>query len=286
MEKSKVILTILAGLLMMFAESSLAQTPNQYQFIPPNASNNKPAESSQPSMQMGETPIPPSQDNGKQTVTIGPLQIELEAPPAVESTEIFEFMSQGQRPGIRVSIPSANAVDVAKSWKKYLKDFGAKPKMYGSEFLSKEAYIDGLSENTVDIYSMVQPHPEGTLLKVFFDLGEEKGYLASPTNAEKYEVGLAMIRDFAITESYKAVSEELETEEKTLYQMDKARQKLQAEYDQLVKDIENYKQAINKAETDIEQNSLIQEDRNKMTHEQIQKVEQLKYNLHSIRSQQ
>ncbi|MFK7907145.1 MAG: hypothetical protein AB8B69_18560 [Chitinophagales bacterium] len=265
----------------------MAQTSNQYQFIPPDANTGEqPTQEASPSQMQAETPLSLQQDDGRQTVTIGPLQIELAAPPAVEATEVFEFMSQGQRPGIRVSIPGADANDVTKSWKKYLKNFGAKPKMFGSEFLSKEAYIDGLGEGTVDIYSMIQPHPTGTLLKVFFDMGEEKGYLSSPVNVEQYEVGLAMLKDFAITESFKAVNEDLEAEEKTLYQMNKARQKLQDEYDQLVKDIENYTQAIQKAETDIEQNTLIQEERNKLTHEQIQKVEQLKYNLHSIRSQQ
>lgn len=291
MKKSKVVLTIFAGLLFLFAELAMAQPANQYRFIPPDENNNNNTNQPASPPQMGETPMTinqeqPIQNDGKQTVTIGPLQLELDTPPVVESTEIFEFMSQGQRPGIRVSVPGADANDVAKSWKKYLKDFGAKPKMYGSEFLSKEAYIDGLSEGTVDIYSTIQPYPSGTLLKVFFDLGEEAGYLSGANDAQKYNVGLAMVQDFAITESYKAVSEELESEEKTLYQMDKARQKLQAEYEQLLKDIENYKQAIIKAETDIEQNSLIQEDKNKLTKEQIQKVEQLKYNLHSIRSQQ
>lgn len=292
MEKSKVILNLIVGLLFLFAEVINAQPQHQYQFIPPDANKNTNVQPSN-NMNMGEMPMQmeqPQQDNpqnpGTQTVTIGPLQIELAPPPMVETTEIFEFMSQGQKPGIRVSIPGADANDVTKSWKKYLKDFGAKPKMYGSEFLSKEAYIDGLSEGTVDIYSTVQPYPSGTLLKVFFDLGEEKGYLTGSNDPKQYDVGLSMVRDFAITESYKAVSEDLEEEEKVLYQMDKQRQKLQAEYEQLIKDIENYRQAISKAETDIEQNTLIQEDRNKLTKEQIQKVEQLKYNLHSIRSQQ
>jgi len=287
MEKSKVILTIVIGLFMVFGTNIMAQTSNQYQFIPPNSNTSEQPSQATPEPQMqSETPLSLQQDDGRQTVTIGPLQVELAAPPAVEATEVFEFMSQGQRPGIRVSIPGADANNVTKSWKKYLKNFGAKPKMFGSEFLSKEAYIDGLGEGTVDIYSMIQPYPTGTLLKVFFDMGEEKGYLSSPVSAEQYEVGLAMLKDFAITESFKAVNEDLEAEEKTLYQMNKARQKLQDEYDQLVKDIENYTRATQKAETDIEQNTLIQEERNKLTHEQIQKVEQLKYNLHSIRSQQ
>ncbi len=290
MRKSKVILAAIFGWSILFAPIIFAQN-NSYQFVSPEENSNMNTntgeninnfDSEQPQMIDEAAPI----EDGKQIVNIGPIQVKLDIPPAVETTEVFEFMSQGQRPGIRISIPKADANDVTKSWKKYLKNFGAKPKMYGSEFLSKEAYIDGLSENTLDIYSTIQPYPEGTLLKVFMDMGKESGYLSSPSNAEQYDIALALLKDFAITESFKAIDEELEQEEKLLYQMDRERQKLQTEYEQLIKDIENYKQAIQKAETDIEQNSLIQEDRNKLTHKQIQKVEQLKYDLHSIRSQQ
>lgn len=290
MRKSKVILAAIFGWSILFTPIIFAQN-SSYQFVPPEENSNMNTNTGANAQNLGaEQPEmideSTSMDNGKEVVNIGPIQVELDTPPVVETTEIFEFMSQGQRPGIRISIPKADANDVTKSWKKYLKNFGAKPKMYGSEFLSKEAYIDGLSENTLDIFSTIQPYPEGTLLKVFINMGEETGYLSSPSNPVQYDKALALLKDFAITESFKAIDEELEQEEKQLYQMDRERQKLQAQYEQLIKDIENYKQAIQKAETDIEQNSLIQEDRNKITHKQIQKVEQLKYDLHSIRSQQ
>lgn len=198
----------------------------------------------------------------------------------VEVNEVFEYMSKGQKPGLRVNIPNGDPLAIGKKWKEYLKNFGGKIKAVKGEFLSDNAVIPELSDNTVDIYSKIEAYPGGVFLKTFTDLGN--GYVSAKIDQAKYNTIASIMRDFANGEAAISLQTALKREETKLLQMDEERQVLKQSAIELNKEIASYKNLINQKENMLKKNKELLLLKNRTTKEQIGKVEELKQDLNAV----
>ena len=86
--------------------------------------------------------------------------------------EIREYMSQGEQTGFQAAIVNVDPSDVESGWKKFMKKHKAKVKSSRKsvEIFADNAVMKEVSDNTVDVYSIVRPASYGTELLVFVDL--------------------------------------------------------------------------------------------------------------------
>ena len=87
-------------------------------------------------------------------------------------TEVVENMSIGQHNAVILNLPyDVKFVDTV--WKDYLKTFKGKSRKVkkSDEVFTDDASISYISNNTVDIYSVVLKSGEGAQLKMWMDLG-------------------------------------------------------------------------------------------------------------------
>lgn len=208
------------------------------------------------------------------------LVLQLNNPPVIEVKEIVDFMSQGKRPGIQATIPTANATVVMSNWKKFLKTFGKRHKHRINEIFSDDMLISSISENTFDMYSSLEPYPGGVFLQVFVDLGG--AFLSSKKHTQEQEVLLNILKDFAITESVRAIEKNLKIEEKRLLQLDSERETLKIDEINLMEQLKKYQEAVEKIEAGINLNRKLQQRKNIETEKQIHDIEQLRFNLKSV----
>lgn len=206
--------------------------------------------------------------------------IKLKDSPKIEVVEIVEYMSQGQRPGLKVLIPVGNATLIEKDWKAYLKTFKGKTKKGKDEYFTDNALILRLSNNPIDIYSRVEETANGTSLKVFFDLGG--AYLSSKSNIEKYPAGQGILREFASQQAMKGLLVRLEKEDTKLSRLADARKAIEIEQQTLELDIERMKETIRQNEQSLEKNKSAKIQVDTEMQKQITVVEQLKKDINSV----
>jgi hypothetical protein len=218
--------------------------------------------------------------NATKKVKADSLLLELKAPPSIKAEEIFETMSQGKRPGVKVNIPNADPLTLANNWKRYLKTYGGKTRDKKGEFVSDDLTIAKLSENTVDVYSKVEAYPGGVLLKAFFDLGG--AYVSAKVNKDKFAVVEKILHDFASQQATTAIKGQLVNEEANLLELGSDRDILQMSEAQLLDDIKKYKAALAKAEAALANNHKEQAKQNAKTEKQIATIEQLRLDLDAV----
>ena len=138
-------------------------------------------------------------------------------------------------------------------------------------YFTDNASIPKISENAIDIYSEIDKYPEGTILKVFFDLGG--AYLNKTTHAEQHKAATQMLHDFGANESIAALKTRLVVEEKKMLAIRDERKRLKDN---------NAKEAVTRSELMLRENQGLQEKQDQEAQIQINKVEQLKTNIGNI----
>lgn len=206
--------------------------------------------------------------------------IKLKESPKIEVTELLEYMSQGQKQGLKVLIPSGNTAAIEKDWKSYLKTLKGKTKKGKEEYFTDNALVSTLSANPIDIYSRIDETANGTNLKVFFDLGG--AFLSSKANPEKYPFGETIVRDFAAQQALKGLNSRLENEEGKLSRLAEARKNIETEQQTLELDIERMKETIRQHELTLEKNKTAKLQVDTELQKQITAVEQLKKDIKAI----
>lgn len=208
------------------------------------------------------------------------LFVEITPPPPVEIKDIFEGMSQGKKPGIKAFIPNANIDALAKNWSAHLKNFGGKTKTKDGVIFTDNAAIASLSENTIDIYSDLGAYPGGVFLRVFFDLGG--AYINKNEQPQKLGTAKQLIQEFAVAEAARQTEQKLSKEESELQKLDATRKDLKNNTLKLQEEVERLKKTIANLERTLELNAKLMEQKDIEAQEQINAVEQLKFNLQSI----
>ena len=110
-------------------------------------------------------------------------------------------MIKGMNNALVLELPDADERLVKKWWASYMKDYDAKPKRVkgGDELLSASADILAIGgSDGVDIYSRLDQIGAMTVNTVWFDLGEEIGYLSSSIDGDKYVEAEKFLMRFAL----------------------------------------------------------------------------------------
>lgn len=209
-----------------------------------------------------------------------PLKFELQTAPEIVVSEIFESMSQGQKPGLKVNIPNGNPVVVEENWRKYIKIYNGKIRTRHGEMIAKKSVIEAISDTPMNIYTKIEAFSGGVLLKAFFDL--DSVYLTKKIDKNGFQEAANILEDFAVTESATGMQLELKWEEEKLLQLANDRKALKNKEIDLLQRLEGYKKAMKQAEIELKATQKQQELKNKATQSQINVVEQLRHNLKSV----
>lgn len=210
------------------------------------------------------------------------LKITLNPPAKIEVKEVFETLSSGPKPGIKVTIPDADHETIAQNWKRFLKNYGNKIKDSNSEISLLDAEMLNISQNPIVLISKVENFPGGVLLKVFVEV--DGNFVSSKNQKNKFEAIKNLTIDFASSEAVRSISEQLVVEEANLYELDVRRNELKQTQSELERSIKEYEAAIAKAQKMLAENQRQIQEQNLKTKRQIQKVEQLKLNLKEVSS--
>jgi len=212
--------------------------------------------------------------------TTNALDISLAEPPVIEVKEIFESMSEGKRPGVKVNVPGANPIQVINSWKHYLRNYDVKSKSRRGEIFSDNATIEQLSDEVVDIYTKVEAYQGGVLVKSFFRINQ--AYVSDKLMPDQFEVVANLMRNFAVTETANTLKEQLALKESELLELHNKRDLLQMEASDLQSDVQLYNIALKETEKQLKNNTRKQEQTSKKAEKQIAAIEQLRLNLQSV----
>lgn len=207
----------------------------------------------------------------------------------VEIKEETKAMSKGSFNALTMDLPGTKAKDVEKTWKKYTKKTRGKTKYDRkmNEYITDDATLKEMSDNTVDIIAKIEERGEGTAMTVWFNLGAS--YLSSKDYSERYPAGEKFLKKFADEVSAELIEEELKAQEKLLKEKENELKKLEKEkanYEQTIKDaqatIKKMEENIANAENDIKQNTEDQKAKETEINDQKKVVEEVKARLESV----
>jgi len=172
---------------------------------------------------------------------------------AQDMEESLEQMSLGQQNAIIVSL-DYDVKLVEGVWKDYLRNFkGRSKKEKRSDItFTDDASIPYISDNTVDIYSVVKKMGDGASLKIWMDLGG--GFVDSRNFPDAYEGVKRFVQGLEKDLDIENVKIELKEEEKRLSDLTKSLSKLERLNEKYHKEIENWKEKILENEEEIEVN--------------------------------
>lgn len=199
-------------------------------------------------------------------------------------TEENKAMSKGSYNALVIQLPNTSSKQVNKLWNKYLKNFKGKTKYdrKGSEYFSDNAYIKGMSDNTVDITAKIYDKGEqGTELAVWFNLGVT--YLSSQQHAERYPIGAKVLQDFGLLVSSDLIEAQLKEEEKILESMNDTLKTLVKEEKAATDEIAKQENIIKKAEEHIEGAKQSIEESQNAQNEQTEHIKAQEKRIEAIR---
>ena len=108
-------------------------------------------------------------------------------------------MSQGSQSALYVKLENVQAKDVESEWIKYARNFNGKTSKVKKtdEYMTDDATIKDMSENTVDIYALAKQEGPDVQFFLWFDLGG--AYLDARLHSGKIGEGRKILEDFART---------------------------------------------------------------------------------------
>jgi len=174
--------------------------------------------------------------------------------------ELEKTMTQGNHNAFVINLDGIPKKDAEKEWKDFTKSIKAKSKQDRKTklWLSDDAEISSISNNTVDMYADVR-YESSTVSSVYvwFDLGG--AYLSSATHSEEGVAAKKMLQNFTVSVYQNQAKDVLKQEENTLSDFEKDLKKLEKNNKEYHKKIEEAKELIAKMEKNIEVNIIDQE---------------------------
>ena len=176
----------------------------------------------------------------------------------IEVSNVVEKIAGGENDAISATIYQSSEQVVKKEWKSLMKGLRSEKVTVKKEIFADNAFVSGISNNTVDIYAKVEDQGNG-LIKIIaaFDLG---GAYLVPSH-EGFKHAQKIIHDFAVKLTRMGIEEELKDKEKELAKGVKKFENLKKENDRLHQNIdrsngmiEEEKNNIETAKQDIETN--------------------------------
>ena len=197
---------------------------------------------------------------------------------AQDIEEMMASMSLGEHNAIVMQMPYESKF-ADNIWKDYLKEFKGKTKKVkrSSELFTDDANISYISNNTVDIYSVIESSGDGSQLKLWMDLGG--GFVDSENFPDAYEGVKVLLQGFEKQLNVENIKQELKNEENRLKEIEKELAKLQRLNEKYHKEIEDWKAKIAENETLIENNVVEQSDVQKSIENQKETIRQVEVKL-------
>jgi hypothetical protein len=199
--------------------------------------------------------------------------------------------SKGSFNALVMELPGTTDKEVNKAWSKFMKKYRGKTKFDRkvSEYITDDATVKEMSDNTVDILAKVEARgTDGTAVSVWFNLGVS--YLSSKDHSERYPAGEKLLKLFANQVSADMIEQELAKAEKMFKELEEQLKKLEKEKTQGEKDIEDFKstilkmeESIAKGEDALQKNDEQQRETTLGIEAQKTVVEEIKKRLESIR---
>lgn len=172
--------------------------------------------------------------------------------------DITKAISKGTQPGLEVKIYQADKKDVEKEWSKRIRqNTKSKVEEENNEIYITETYLDPISSDPVNVYSIINEYRDYIELNAFFELKDK--FITKANNETEYLGAKKLVREFALQMYKEAVENELKEEEKKLKDMEGDLKKLVNENDKLHKNISQNERDIDKNEEDIKMVQLDQE---------------------------
>lgn len=192
-------------------------------------------------------------------------------------------MSQGVNNSLTIELLEAKKKVVDKTWKKFAKDFKGKTKKDKKmdEYFTDNGKLVAIGGgNTVDVYSRSNEAGDNVFMSVWFDVGGE--YLNSESHPSKYVEAEKMLMKFAIEVAKEMTLIELDEQEDVLKKMNRNLKKLESLKERYENEIVRAKEAIAKAEQNIETNIKEQEDAQEQIKMQGEVIDAIKKKLSDL----
>ena len=166
--------------------------------------------------------------------------------------ESKKAMSQGDMNALVVTLPDTEVKVVEKEWEKFMKDHKAKVRgiKKSDEVFSDDAKLESISNNTVDVYSLVIQSGDDTKLSVWFDLGG--AYLNSGDYPDKYANAKKLLHDFSGIVSKTYIANMLQVEEKKMKDLEGNLKDIDKSQENSERDIIKYQEKIEEEKANIE----------------------------------
>jgi len=195
-------------------------------------------------------------------------------------SEKKEMMKIGSFNALVVNLPNADDKVALKVWKTFIKAYGSKAKKprRSKEFLSKDVIIAGINNaEPMEVYAKANDKSDGSELLVWFSMGEF--FVSSAAFPSDYVEAQKFLNEYAHEVDKELVRMELDAAEKKFGKMEKQMKKLKKKNDGYHKDIEKAKNAIAKAEKNIEENVEQQKNQEGVMTEQQKVIDAIKEKL-------
>lgn len=172
--------------------------------------------------------------------------------------EIEENMSQGKQTGFEILIPEVDVKSVQSSLSKWTKS--NKGKFVSSkrevELFQDNVMLHSVSENTIDMYTILSSSKEGVVLKTFVDLGG--AFISSAEHPQAFDAMEKELITFAKDQLITKVGGDIKAEEKHFKKLQSELKKLESNNKKFHKDIAKNKDNIQKQELAIKKNEMDQ----------------------------
>ena len=201
----------------------------------------------------------------------------------IKVEEKNESFSVGNQNALVVKVAHSDREKVEKAWKSTIKDFhpdDVNNKKH--EYFFDNAKFTGISSNSIDVYSIVQPENNNEMkLMACFDLGG--AYANSSTHGEIIGFFKKMMHDFAVKMAKENLEDKIQDETKVLNKFMDKQESLEKENKNLHLDIIDYNERIKKANEKIELNKKEIEVKKTEVSQQHKKLDELKIKLSDIK---
>lgn len=176
----------------------------------------------------------------------------------VKIEHALEQLGEGYNSAFRISIPHASMKEVEKKWNGFIKSNDGKARSSKGVIKGENMIINGISPDTIQLFSKILEDADGIMLKVAF---LKKGSYVSPESDASYNSRLEQIlTDFAFELSRSGLNEKLEIATKLLKDTQEEQADLEKTNEQLSQDNERMKKQITENESSIEENKSKIED--------------------------
>ncbi len=195
--------------------------------------------------------------------------------------ESSKVMSKGDHNALTVTLPDTEEKVVTKEWEDFIKSYKGKLRKIkkSSEIFADDARLEDISNNTVDVYALVNQRGDDTELTVWYDLGG--AFLTSETHPKKYLSAQKMLNKFSGIVSKTYVANMLQEEEKKLKNFEGVLKDIDKSREDSVKDIAKFEKKIEEAKANIEACKSKAEQASKDIEAQKKVVKQVKTDLNN-----